>query len=313
VVRSLLRLHEGRVADAEADARAVLETLEANGGHAAAAPPALAVVIDALVERGLTDAADSELRAAGLREDLPTGAPFSRLRHARGRLRLAQGRWERALADARAVGHSDELGGALNPGARWRSVAALACQGAGRMKDAAALADEQVTIARAWGARSFLGEALRVRALVGDPGETLERLQEAVATLAGSPARLDHACALVDLGAALRREGQRGKSRHALEQALAGLDGCGADALVARAGSELEAMGDRPRPRTHAGRDTLTPAERRVAALASRRMSNRQIAQALFLTPKTVENHLGRIYHKLGIHTRGELPNALAD
>ena len=88
------------------------------------------------------------------------------------------------------------------------------------------------------------------------------------------------------------------------------MHGCGADDLVARAHAELEALGDRPRSRGHAGLDAVTPAERRVADPAARGLSNRQIAQALFLTPKTVENHLCRVYPKLGIHGRGELVEA---
>ena len=58
------------------------------------------------------------------------------------------------------------------------------------------------------------------------------------------------------------------------------------------------------------GRDALTPSEQRIAELAERGQSNRDIAQELFVTPKTVENHLGRIYKKLAINSREQLPSA---
>jgi DNA-binding CsgD family transcriptional regulator len=73
----------------------------------------------------------------------------------------------------------------------------------------------------------------------------------------------------------------------------------------------LAALGDRPRHLQHSGREALTASERRVAELAGGGRSNRDIAQDLFITPKTVENHLGRVYVKLGIAGRRELADAL--
>jgi DNA-binding CsgD family transcriptional regulator len=312
IVRSLLCLHQGRMLEAEADARSVLEALGADTCHTAAPPPALAVIVESLVEQGRLADADAHLRAAQIAENIPPGASFSRLRYARARLRLAQRRWNPALDDARAAGVADERGGMLNPGVPWRSVAAFASHGAGRRDRAVALADEHLELARAWGAPSYLGEALYVRAVVGEPREMIDRLRSAVAVLDDAPARLRHARALVELGAAQRRDGLRADARATLDHALTVIDGRGADALAARAHAELEAIGDRPLARGHSGRDALTPAERRVAALAARGLSNRRIAQELFLTPKTVENHLGRIYGKLGIHAREELSVALA-
>jgi DNA-binding CsgD family transcriptional regulator len=86
---------------------------------------------------------------------------------------------------------------------------------------------------------------------------------------------------------------------------------CGALALVERAHDELRVAGARPRRLMFSGPDALTPSERRVAELAAEGRASREIAQALFVTAKTVDNHLGRIYTKLGISSRGELAAAL--
>jgi DNA-binding NarL/FixJ family response regulator len=87
---------------------------------------------------------------------------------------------------------------------------------------------------------------------------------------------------------------------------------CGAVPLADRAAEELRAAGARPRRRAHTGADALTASERRVAELAATGMSNKQIAQALFVTLRTVELHLSNAYRKLEITTRDRLGGALA-
>ena len=86
---------------------------------------------------------------------------------------------------------------------------------------------------------------------------------------------------------------------------------CGALRLAGRAREELVAAGARPRRAALSGRDALTPSERRVAQLAADGMTNREIAQALFVTEKTVETHLGRAFMKLGVRSRKQLAQAL--
>jgi DNA-binding CsgD family transcriptional regulator len=88
---------------------------------------------------------------------------------------------------------------------------------------------------------------------------------------------------------------------------------CGATALVDFAREELRLAGARPTRIALTGRDALTPAERRVAALACDGMRNKEIAQALFVTQRTVEMHLSNAYRKLGVSSREELPSALED
>ena len=127
-----------------------------------------------------------------------------------------------------------------------------------------------------------------------------------------SPARLEHARSLAEYGAALRRANHRAEAREPLRAALTWARGVGALAVARRAHEELEATGEKLRPLVAGGVESLTPSERRVADLAADGQTNRQIAQALFLTVKTVENHLTTAYRKLDIRTRNELPTALA-
>jgi DNA-binding CsgD family transcriptional regulator len=141
----------------------------------------------------------------------------------------------------------------------------------------------------------------------------VELLREAVAVLATSVARLEHARALADLGGAMRRAGHRSDARTPLREALTLAHQCGAHALAEQARTDLLATGARPRSLVLTGVESLTPSERRIADLAAAGNTNRAIAQALFVTMKTVEMHLANSYRKLGIHSRGELIATLAE
>jgi DNA-binding CsgD family transcriptional regulator len=121
-----------------------------------------------------------------------------------------------------------------------------------------------------------------------------------------------HAHALADLGAALRRSNARAEAREPLREALAIARDSGADGLAARVEAELEATGLRVPPRPGGGAASLTPSEARIAQMAADGLSNKQIAQSLFVTVKTVEMHLGNAYRKLDVGSRRELPAALA-
>ena len=131
--------------------------------------------------------------------------------------------------------------------------------------------------------------------------------------LEGSSAKLERARTLVELGAALRRANQRVDARELLKEGLDIAVRCGAQPLVERAEEELAATGARPRRLLLSGVESLTASERRVARFAADGLSNKDIAQALFVTTKTVEVHLSNVYRKLGIASRGELPEALGD
>jgi DNA-binding CsgD family transcriptional regulator len=117
--------------------------------------------------------------------------------------------------------------------------------------------------------------------------------------------------ALVDLGAALRRANKRTEAREQLRLGLELAHKLGASGLAERAQTELAATGARPRRLMLSGLESLTPSERRVAEMAAENMTNKDIAQALFVTPKTVEVHLSSVYRKLEISSRAQLPEAL--
>jgi DNA-binding NarL/FixJ family response regulator len=113
------------------------------------------------------------------------------------------------------------------------------------------------------------------------------------------------------LGAATRRAGRRAEAREPLREALEQARACGADAVAARAHEELVAAGARPRRDPTESRSTLTASEVRVARMAADGMTNREIAQALFLTENTIETHLRSVFRKLEIRSRSQLARAL--
>ncbi len=195
--------------------------------------------------------------------------------------------------------------------APWRSDAALAQLALGARAEARTLTAEEVAIARAFNGPRTLGVALRAAGLAEGGRHGTELLRQAVRTLAGSGARVEHARAMAGLGAALRRAGQLAESRAILRFALDLSHRCGALALTGRARAELAAAGGRPRRLVLRGLDSLTSSEPRVAQLAAAGLSNREIAQNLLVTARTVEGHLTHACQKLAITSREQLPAAL--
>jgi DNA-binding NarL/FixJ family response regulator len=154
--------------------------------------------------------------------------------------------------------------------------------------------------------------ALRAAGLVagGQRGQAL--LREAVEVLAGPDTRLEQARALADLGALLRRSNHRVEARQLLRQAVDAAHHLGAGALARRAETELRATGAKPRRVLLSGLEALTASERRIAELAAEGLTNREIAQTLFVTARTVEGHLTNVFNKLDVQARTALPAALA-
>ena len=306
----------GDLAAAEADVRQALEIARL-GRLSIAEPVVRALLASVLVLRGEHDAADAELETAGL-GGVPASArimpvfAFSIVLAARGQLRLEQGRLEEAAADLLELDRLSKGWGVLGAFAPpARICAARALVAIGERERARAKAEAALAHARRWGAPTLLGYALRTVAMTTDGDERLAALEEGAAVLEGSPSRLVRAEALADLGAALRRGGRRADARPLLREALELARRCGAAALAHRAYDELAATGERVRRYTPIGVESLTPSERRVAELAANGMTNRQIAQTLFVTVKTIETHLAAVYDKLGIRSRQQLPAAL--
>jgi len=233
--------------------------------------------------------------------------------HARAEVRFLAGDAEGALGAALECGERFAGVEGTNPAVMpWRSLAARCLLHLGTDSDGArALAGEEVKLARRWTAPRALGRALRVEGLVLGGEDGRRCLAESEAVLRSSTARLEHAETLLALGASQRRSNQRAAARAPLTEALAAARACGAAPLAARAAEELAAAGGRPGRSTSSGLDALTPSERRVARLAADGLTNRAIAQELFVSQKTVEFHLGQVFRKLGIGARSELRERL--
>jgi DNA-binding CsgD family transcriptional regulator len=197
-------------------------------------------------------------------------------------------------------------------GLTWQADAALELHAHNRVGEAQLLATEQLDRARALDQPRPLGVALRTMGTVTDGRAGLALLTESVAVLAGSTARLEHARALVEQGARLAALGQETESKTALRAGYEQARLCGATALAARAAASLAAAGVRLRRPQLSGRDALTASELRVAEMAAEGLSNPEIAQALFVSRKTIEMHLGNVYRKLVVPGRQQLSDALA-
>jgi DNA-binding CsgD family transcriptional regulator len=302
-------LARGDLEEAERQIRLAMEENQAWGivaGPGAAYP--FGVLARVLVERGKLEEAERLLQASPPVQGTTDGE--NNVRHARVELALARGDAQAALEAAEDYAQHGAY--VPNPAHHpWRHCKVLALDRAGRTDEAVALGEEDLEFARRFGAPRALGRALRS---LGEARreEGLEQLEEAVAVLAPSPAKLEHAKALAAIGGALRRYRKPSEAREPLRQALELATACGAGPLADRARSELYASGARPRSEALSGVEALTPSERRVAELAAAGDSNKDIAQSLYVTPKTVEVHLSSAYRKLGIRSRRGLPGALA-
>ena len=314
VFRSLALIWRGDLGEAEAETREALAAGEVWGATARFARHAAAFLADSLMEQGRLDEAAAVLAGAGSSEVPPGSTRLLFLGDSARRLRLLRGDLAGGLEEMLEAGRQFDEVGSRNPAfIAWRSPAALALLRLDRHDEAGALVDEEIELARTWGAPRALGAALRAAGLVERGERGLALLEEAVDVLKGSPARLEHAKARTELGAALRRANRRAAAREQLRQGLELATICEAASLAARAESELLATGARPRRIALSGVASLTPSERRVADLAAEGPTNREIAQTLFVTQRTVEVHLTSIYRKLGISSRSQLADALGE
>jgi DNA-binding CsgD family transcriptional regulator len=228
-------------------------------------------------------------------------------------LTAAAGNHEAAVEELLSCDLGHPAFGGENPAIlAWRSAAALSLAQLGRHDHARALAADDLRRAQSFGAPRAIGVALRAQALVGPPTQRAEGLEAAIEMLAPSPARLEHARALLDFGATMRAAGFRSAAREPLLEALELASRCGARRLERGARAELGAIGVRPRTSDRMGLNSLTPSERRVVELAAAGDTNRGIAQTLFVTEKTVETHLGRAFRKLDVTSRHQLADVLA-
>jgi DNA-binding CsgD family transcriptional regulator len=300
-------LLRGELHEAETSLREASEQLqEGFGDNGPSLSYGAAFLARTLIERGDHNGARAALARRGYPNPKSDGDGL--VRRSEVELLLAEGRWDEA--HTAADGYHARLRGVDNPAwAPWRSLKALALDGLGRHDEALGLLSAELEASRRWGAPGAIARTLR---LLGTLRQDDGLLREAVAVAVESPARLEHAKALIALGSALRRAGRRSDAREPLGRGLEVAHRCSATALAETAKTEFYAAGGRPRRDALSGPESLTPSERRIADLAAEGHTNRDIAQALYVTPRTVEGHLTSIYRKLGISTRNALSAALA-
>lgn len=231
---------------------------------------------------------------------------------ARGLTRTRIGRTAEAERDLRRV---VEILDARGWHAPWTAVGRIRLAellvGAGRVDEAREVIDHDVAAAEAAGTQGSLGVALRIRAATEHGAQRLATLHRSERALAASPLRLEHGRTLLELGVTLRRSGDRTAARDALRQALDRASRTESAWLERVVREELRAAGARPRRARTSGVAALTARERRIAELAAEGLTNREIAEALWVTRKTVEYHLSRVYAKLDVPSRGALATAL--
>ena len=304
LVRSEAALRVGDLHSAQRDAERGLELANELGAKHAA----LTCVIPPLLEQGRVVEASQLVETVGIAD---SAMGMTLLTH-RGRVRIALGQLETGVADLVEADERMRAAGLQQTvPADWVATTAAALVELERHEEAQELSKRELTEAAAFGEARRRGIALSVCGTL-DHGRTgLEWLHDAVAILERLSARLEHARALLNLGAGLRARGLAEQAREPLAHALDMADRQGASVIAERARAELVGAGARPRRASLQGPDALTPAECRTARLAAKGLSNRQIAQQLVVTPKTVETQLSRAYAKLGIRRRSELPAAL--
>jgi DNA-binding CsgD family transcriptional regulator len=305
--RAAIALGRGALDDAQVEAETGLALID---DRHFVLPQLIAVAIVVHIERGDLDAAAAALECGGAIDEAEDRIFLDHYLTSRGRLRIGQGDVEGGVADLLECGERLEALGVRWP-ADWRAFAAPALASLGDGERGRQLAREQIEVTRRVGAPGALGRALRTGGLANGGDEGLALLEDAAATLQGTAARLELAHALTDLGAELGRRRRRREGREALRLAMPLAVECGASALAERARTELAAGGGRRARLELTGVTALTPAERRVCELAAEELTNRAIAQSLFVTEKTVELHLTSAYRKLGIRSRFQLGAAL--
>jgi DNA-binding CsgD family transcriptional regulator len=312
-LNGIVAFGDGDLVAAEADMRQAIE-LSRLAGIVPLVLMFMGPFLEVLIERDELDTAEAELASIGVAAGpMPEGSLFGMILLFRAHLRVEQGRFAEAAEDFATMWvQADSVGAGGGPRAMAGPFAVRALMATGEPHKAQELVDSIVPEARRWGTPSTSAHILRAAAGIEKGGGKIELLQEAVAQMEGSPRHLEKIHALVDLGAALRAAGRRAEAREPLRQGFELARQCGAARAARRAHDELEATGETVRRYTPIGVESLTPSERRVADLAASGMTNRQIAQTLFVTVKTVEAHLSATYHKLDIRSRRELGTALA-
>ena len=183
---------------------------------------------------------------------------------------------------------------------------------AGRRDEAVAQLEGFEARGRKTGARWPQAATARLRALLAPDDELRAGFEEALALHEGLPMPFERARTLLCFGERLRRARRRADAREPLKEALETFERLGARGWAERTRTELRATGEQQARRTETAAEQLTPHELQIAVLVAQGMTNREAAAALFLSPKTIEYHLGQIYRKLDVRGRAQLARLMA-
>lgn len=303
-------LRLGRWDDAAAEADEAIEVADLCGQRG---PLAAALVVRCRLRAATGDDAGARADAA-IVLDIARAAGYATsalgVRAALGFLELGLGRIQEAIDVLEDVAAEAERIGITDPVTiLWLPDLVEAHARAGRLEEAAARAGELE--ARATGGVA-LAEALaaRCRGLVEEDCDG--RFAEALARHDAADAPFERARTQLAWGARLHRARRRLDARERLREALAAFEELGAAQWAERARAELRAAGA-VRRMAAGDPDELTAQEERIALAVARGATNREVAAELYLSPKTVEFHLGRVYRKLGVRSRTELAALVAD
>ncbi|MFE2065890.1 AAA family ATPase [Streptomyces sp. NPDC059467] len=256
---------------------------------------------------------EAELRAAVRRTDemrsMGLGLHQLMAQHALASLELGQGHYRQAMKHARAVFEED-------PPTNGNLVLPLLIEAGVRTGDRAGAAgalarlEERAPLA---GTPWALGALALGRALTADGDDAEKSYQESVELLGQGSLALEQARSRLLFGEWLRRCKRRSDARKQLRAAYESFDAFGAVPYAERARIELLATGETARRRTEETRFDLTPRERQVASMAASGLTNGEIATRLFVTASTVEFHLNKVFRKLGITSRKQIPHAIGE
>jgi DNA-binding CsgD family transcriptional regulator len=302
----------GRWAAARAEATESVELAQDTGQL-----PLLAHSLAALAHTEAGMGADDECRRH-VAEGLALVARFqgeatgTYLHHALALLELGLGRIPEAIAALEAVRRAAEhlqMQPAVVP---WAPDLVEAYARAGRRDEALALVADFEARGQRTGSRWAQAATARLRALFAPDAEMRAGFEAALALHDGLPMPFERARTLLCFGERLRRARQRAEAREPLKEALETFERLGARGWAERTRTELRATGEQQARRAETAAEQLTPHELQIAILVAQGMTNREAAAALFLSPKTIEYHLGQIYRKLDVRGRAQLARLMA-
>ena len=305
-MRAEIALRRGELGEAQRHGKVALETLPTEGWGVVIGLPVGTLVRTHLAAGRVEDALDQlRTRVPDAMFQTVIGLHYMR---ARGLYYHATGRYKAALDDFQSLGELMGKWGIDSPKlVPWRTDAAQTWLRLGNLDYARKLAEEQSELCDPEDAR-LRAVSIRIVAATTDPNRRVVMLGTAVEALQSTGDRLELAYTLSDLGWAYHELGSFSQSRLALRSAALIAKQC--DAAAPGRTSRPAAAVDQP-PAESARNRSLSDAETRVAMLASWGYSNRQIADKLFITVSTVEQHLTRTYRKLKVNRRSELASGL--